>query len=173
LEELMPIHQSLLGEFDQEMAKTRKALERVPEDKFEWAPHGKSMKLGRLAQHLAEMPVWIKETLERDSLDVAPEGKSFSPPAVRNREELLALFDKNVAAGRQALASITDDAHLMKTWRLEANGKVLFSMPRAQTLRAFVMNHIIHHRGQLTVYLRLNDVPVPALYGPSADEPGF
>ncbi len=169
----MPINQAFLGEFDYEIANTRKALERVPEDKFDWAPHEKSMKLGRLAVHLAEIPGWIKETIERDSVDVAPEGKPWEPAVVRNRAELLALFDKNAAAGRKALAAATDDAHLMKPWTLMANGQTIFAMPRVQVLRGMVMNHLIHHRGQYTVYLRLNNVPVPALYGPSADEGSF
>ncbi len=169
----MPINQALLGEFEHETANTRKALERVPEDRFDWAPHAKSMKLGRLAQHLAEIPGWAKDTIDRDFFDVAPEGKSFAPEPVRTRAEILALFDKNVAAGRKALAGATDDAQMMKPWTLKANGKAIFSLPRVQTLRGFVMNHMIHHRGQLTVYLRLNDVPVPSIYGPSADEGSF
>jgi len=169
----MPLNQALLAEFDHEMANTRKSLERVPEDKFDWAPHPKSMKMGRLAQHLAEMPGWIVETLHRDALDIAPDGQFAAPAPVSNRAELLALFDKNVAAARKALVGASDDAHLMKPWALLATGKTLFSMPRTAVLRSFVMNHGIHHRAQLGVYLRLNNVPVPALYGPSADENTF
>ena len=169
----MPINQALLGEFDYEMQGTRKALERVPEDKFDWAPHPKSMTLGRLAKHVAEIPGWFKETMTLDSLDVAPGGKSEEFKPVKNRQELLALFDQHVAAGRKALAEATDDARMMKPWALLANGKTIFSMPRVQVARGFVMNHLVHHRGQLTVYLRLNNVPVPALYGPSADEGNF
>jgi uncharacterized damage-inducible protein DinB len=169
----MPINQSFLPEFDHEMATTRKALERVPEDKFGWAPHPKSMKMGDLAIHLALMPGWVKETLEREALDVAPGGKQMEMPQARNRQELLALFDQNVAAGRAALARATDDAQWMKPWALQANGQTLFSMPRVAVVRTFVLNHSIHHRAQLGVYLRLNDVPVPSTYGPSADEKTF
>ncbi len=169
----MPINQAFLPEFDHEMATTRKALERVPEDKFDWAPHPKSMKMGALAAHLAHMPGWVKETVEKDVLDIAPDGKPVAMPQPRNRQELLALFDKNVAAGRAALVSANDDAHWMKTWALQATGKTMFSMPRVAVLRTFVLNHSIHHRAQLGVYLRLNNVPVPATYGPSADEQTF
>lgn len=169
----MPINQALLGEFDHEMANTRKTLERVPDDKFDWAPHAKSMKMGALAKHLAEMPGWTVEALTKDSLDIAPEGKPMQSPPVRNRQEVLALFDKNVAAGRKALAAANDDAQLMKPWALLMTGKTIFSMPRIAVIRGFVMNHGIHHRAQLGVYLRLNDIPVPATYGPSADENTF
>lgn len=166
----MSIAQSLLPEFDQEMANTRKALERVPEDKFEWKPDPKSMSMGRLAQHVAEMPGWGSETLTKDSLDLDPEGKGFTPPKpVSSRQEILDLFDKNVAATRAALVKAADE-DLLKPWSLLMTKKVLMTMPRIAVLRTFVMNHVIHHRAQLTVYFRLNGVPVPALYGPSADE---
>ncbi len=169
----MPINQALLGEFDHEMANTRKTLERVPEDKFDWAPHPKSMKMGALAKHLAEMPGWVVEAIQKEVLDIAPNGEFVPSAPVRNRQELLALFDKNVAAARKALVGANDDAHLMKAWSLQATGKTLFTMPRVAVLRTFVMNHGIHHRAQLGVYLRLNNVPVPATYGPSADENTF
>lgn len=169
----MPINQAFLGEFDHEMATTRKALERVPEDKFGWAPHPKSMKMGDLASHLAHMPGWVKETMEREALDVAPGGKPMDMPKAKNRQELLALFDRNVAAGRAALAGATDDAHWMKPWALQSNGQTLISMPRVAVVRTFVLSHSIHHRAQLGVYLRLNDIPVPSTYGPSADEQKF
>jgi len=169
----MAINQSLLGEFDHEMATTRKTLERVPSDKFDYTPHTKSMKMGALSKHIAEMPGWIKETLEKDELDIAPSGGQPPEPPVRTREEVLALFDKNVAAGRKALVAASDDAHFMKPWSLKASGQNLFTMPRIAVLRSFVMNHVIHHRAQLGVYLRLNDIPLPATYGPSADENKF
>jgi len=169
----MPINQAFLGEFDHEMATTRRFLERVPEDKFDWAPHPKSMKLGDLASHLTHMPGWIKETLEREALDVAPGGKQMAMPTAHNRKELLELFDRNVAAGRAALAAATEDAHWMKNWALQSNGQTLFSMPRVAVVRTFVLNHSIHHRAQLGVYLRLNDILVPSTYGPSADEQKF
>lgn len=169
----MPINQALLGEFDHEMANTRKTLERVPDDKWDWAPHPKSMKMGALAKHLAEMPGWTVETLTKDSIDIAPDGKPMQTPPAKNRQEALALFDKNVAAARKALAAANDDAQWMKPWALLMTGKTIFSMPKVAVLRSFVLNHEIHHRAQLGVYLRLNNVPVPAIYGPSADENTF
>jgi uncharacterized damage-inducible protein DinB len=169
----MPMNQAILPEYDREMATTRKFLERVPEDKFDWAPHPKSMKLGDLASHLTHMPGWLVSTFSQDVLDVAPGGKMMELPKGKNRQELLALFDKSVAAGRAALAAATDDAQWMKPWTLQVNGQTMFSMPRAAVVRAFVLSHSIHHRAQLGVYLRLNNVPVPATYGPSADEQKF
>ena len=169
----MPINQAFLPEFDHEMATTRKFLERVPDAKHDWAPHAKSMKMGALAAHLAHMPGWTKETLERDVLDIAPGGKQMEMAVPKTRTELLDLFDKNVAAGRAALAAATDDAHWMKTWALQANGQTIVSMPRVAVVRTFVLNHSIHHRAQLGVYLRLNDIAVPSTYGPSADEGKF
>jgi uncharacterized damage-inducible protein DinB len=167
----MPMSQALLPEFDHEMANTRKALERVPEEKFGWKPHEKSMTLGRLATHVAELTGWVPTTLESESFDFAPPGAPpIQPKTAGSRAELLEMFDKNVATARAAIGGASD-AQLMVPWTLLAGGKTIFSMPRIAVLRGMVMNHIIHHRGQLTVYLRLNDVPVPALYGPSADEP--
>lgn len=162
----MPISQSLLPEFDHEMAGTRKTLERVPEDKFGWKPHEKSMLLGRLAQHLSEIPGWAKPTLEQDSLDFSGE---YQPPPVGTRAQLLEAFDKNVAQARALIAAASDE-RLAQPWSLSSNGKTMFTLPRVAVLRGFIMNHMIHHRAQLGVYLRLNDVPVPSLYGPSADE---
>lgn len=167
----MPLNQALLPEFDHEMANTRKTLERVPEDKFGWKPHAKSMTMGRLSTHVAEMPGWVPTTLESESFDFAPPGAPpFQPKTAATRAELLEIFDKNAATARAALTGATD-AQLMVTWTLLSGGQTIFSMPRIAVLRSMVMNHIIHHRGQLAVYLRLNDLPVPGLYGPSADEP--
>lgn len=167
----MTLSEGLLPEFDQEMANTRKALERVPVEKPGWKPHEKSMTLGRLAQHVAELPSWAIFTLEKDHLDIAPPGgpRYQPPPPPATREELLDTFDKNVTAARAAIASAADE-HLMKSWTLLFGGKTIFTLPRISVLRTSVMNHIIHHRAQLGVYLRLNGVPVPAIYGPSADE---
>jgi len=166
----MPLSDALLMEFGQEMANTRKALERVPEDKFGWKPHEKSMTLGRLATHVAELAGWTTTTLESESLDLAPPGAPpYQPQTAASRTDLLALFDKNVAGATAAIRAATDP-QWMVNWSLLAGGKAILSMPRIAVMRGVVMNHIIHHRGQLTVYLRLNDVPVPALYGPSADE---
>ncbi|MFN7993131.1 MAG: DinB family protein [Bryobacteraceae bacterium] len=162
--------QSLLPEFDHEMANTRKTLERVPEDKFGWAPHPKSMTVGRLATHLAEMAAWTEPTLKQESLDFAPPGAPpYQPKTASSRAEMLELFDKNAAAARAAIAE-TPDPHWMAPWTLYMGGQVIFTLPRIAVIRGMILNHMIHHRGQLSVYLRLNDIPVPALYGPSADE---
>jgi uncharacterized damage-inducible protein DinB len=166
----MPIADSILPEFDHEMANTRKTLERVPDDKFGWTPHEKSMTMGRLAGHLAQMPGWGKDTLTTESFDVAPvDGPPVQPSQPKNRQEVLALFDKGVAEVRAALAAAKDD-QLLKPWSLLAGGKPIFTMPRIAVLRSMILNHSIHHRAQLGVYLRLNNLPVPAIYGPSADE---
>jgi uncharacterized damage-inducible protein DinB len=165
----MSISQGLLPEFDQEMAGTRKCLERVPEGKTEWQPHPKSMTLGRLAGHLAELPNWIVETMKRDELSL--DGQ-FTPFISSSPKELLAMFDARVAEARALIESATDE-DMMKPWSLKVRGQTAFTMPKIAVLRGMVINHIIHHRGQLTVYLRLNDVPVPSLYGPSADERPF
>jgi uncharacterized damage-inducible protein DinB len=169
----MGISNAMLPEFDHEMASTRKTLERVPEDKFGWKPHEKSGSMGWLAAHLANIPSWASFTINHDTLDLAPGGvPPTPPPAPKSRRELLEMFDKNVTDGRAALAGAKDE-HLFKTWSLLRNGATLLQMPRVAVLRSFVMNHMIHHRAQLGVYLRLNNVPVPAIYGPSADESTF
>jgi len=166
----MSISQSLLPEFDQEMASTRKTLERVPSDKFDWKSHEKSMAMGQLAGHIAEMCGWGTTTIKEESYDFAPvDGEPYKSPAINNTEELLAMFDKNVAEAREALANASDET-LMQPWSLLNGGNALFTMPRIAVLRSFVMNHIIHHRAQLGVYFRLNDIPVPSVYGPTADE---
>jgi uncharacterized damage-inducible protein DinB len=145
-------------------------LERVPDDRFEWRPHLKSTALGELATHVATLPTFAVATLSGSEMDAA----TFSRPnAMTSTAALLSAFDANVAAARAALVGKTD-AELMAIWSLKANGRTLFSMPKATVLRSFVLNHLIHHRAQLGVYLRLLDVPVPAIYGPSADEqPSF
>lgn len=166
----MSIAQSLLPEFDQEMAGTRKTLERLPEDKFEWRPHEKSFTMIGLATHIANMVGWGSTTIKEDSFDVAPPGaEPYREEPAKSRAALLEKFDKGVAGFREALASASDEA-LMANWSLLQGGNTLFTMPRIACLRSFVFNHLIHHRAQLTIYLRLNNVPVPALYGPSADE---
>jgi uncharacterized damage-inducible protein DinB len=166
----MSLAESLLPEFDHEMGNSRKTLERIPMDKPDWKPHEKSMAMGRLAVHVATLPAWAAEVIDRASLDVAPVGgPPYQLPKATSQQELLALFDQSVAKGRAAIAKASDE-HLLKPWSLLAGGKNIFTLPRTAVLRSFVMNHIIHHRAQLGVYLRLNDVPVPAIYGPSADE---
>jgi len=166
----MKLNEMLLPEFDEEMAITRKFLDRVPDDKFAWKPHEKSMTLGALAAHLAETPGWTVPTVEQSSLDLAPPGgPAFQPTKTSSRQETLALFDKNTVAARNAIASANDE-ELMKPWSLLMGGQVIFTLPRIGVLRSMVMNHNVHHRAQLGVYFRLNGVPVPATYGPSADE---
>ena len=168
----MKISESLLPEFDQEMAQTRRTLERVPADKMAWQPHEKSMTMGRLAMHLAEMHYWAESVLKMDSFDVAPPGQPpYQTPKADTPQEILKMFDAGVAATRTALTGISD-ADFMRPWTLLNGGKEIMKMPKAAVFRTFVMNHTIHHRAQLGVFLRLNNIPVPAIYGPSADESG-
>jgi len=161
----MSLSASMLPEFDHEMAATRKTLSRVPEAKFAWAPHPKSMTAHRLAAHIANIPTWMTLTLQLSEIDVA----GYKQEEPESLAALLAHFDKGVAAARQAMEA-TSDAAWMEPWTLKSGGHVAFTMPRIAVVRSMILNHNIHHRGQLTVYLRQLDVPVPALYGPSADE---
>jgi uncharacterized damage-inducible protein DinB len=163
----MSIGQSMLPEFDHEMANTRKTLDRIPEDKLSWKPDPKSMSLGQLAAHLIEMTGWGTMVLQTESLNMDP--GAHKPLVLTSRAHALEEFDKNWQGLRAALSSATDE-DMMKVWTLTIGGNVLFSMPRVAVMRSMIMNHLIHHRAQLTVYYRLNGVAVPALYGPSADE---
>jgi uncharacterized damage-inducible protein DinB len=166
----MLIRDALLPEIDMEMAKTRKTLERAPEDKYDWRPHERSFTTAELCTHMANMMQWGAVTLQSDSFDLSPDGKAYAPPPlVRSREELLKQFDEGLAAFRAALAT-ADNEQLMAPWSLLSNGATVFTMPRVAVLRGMILNHTVHHRGQLSVYLRLTGAPVPALYGPSADE---
>jgi uncharacterized damage-inducible protein DinB len=169
----MSISQSLLPEFDQEMGNTRKVLERIPADKLDWKAHPKSNTIGWVGTHLANIPSWVAMTLSSDSLDIAPPGKeSYRTPKTSTVKETLAEFDKSVATGRAALAAAKDE-EFFKPWSLLSGGKTIFTMPKIAVIRSMVMNHSIHHRAFLCAYLRLNDVAVPGLYGPSGDEGGF
>jgi uncharacterized damage-inducible protein DinB len=163
----MKISEALLPEFDQEMANTRKALERIPEDKLAWKPHEKSMTLGRLSGHIVELVGWMNTTISTDSLNVTMD--KYKPIVATSQQQILELFGQSVKESRPAIAGASDE-HLMQLWTLAVNGQTIFTMPRVTVLRISCFNHIIHHRAQLGVYLRLNNVPVPALYGPSADE---
>jgi len=165
----MPISETLLPEFDQEMATTRKLLERVPSDKGQWKPHPKSFSLGHLAQLVAWMPGWIGQTLRERALDLKG-GAGYSYEAT---ETLVKLFDKNVQEARAAIVAAKDSDYKVD-WSLKFGDRTVFTQPRAEVVRTHI-NHLIHHRGQLTVYLRLVDVPLPSIYGPTADErmPGF
>ena len=166
----MAISQALLPEFDQEFANTRKMLERVPDDKLAWKPHPKSFSMGDLATHIAEVPGWMGVTIEQDSFDVAPPGgATYQRPNLASAKAILDMFDKSVPIARAALAKATDQ-QFMGPWSLLKAGQVMFTMPKIAVVRSFLMNHNIHHRAQLSVYLRLNDVAVPGMYGPSADE---
>jgi len=166
----MALAASLLPEWDQEMAGLRKTLERIPDDKLDWKPHEKSMTFGGLATHLANLPHWAKVTMETDDLDYAPVGEEPQrEEAVESVQHALELFDARLAEARAAIAAARDE-RLLGPWTLLAGGETLFTMPRIAVLKSMIVNHMIHHRAQLGVYLRLNDLPVPALYGPSADE---
>lgn len=166
----MSYSDAILPEFDQEMASTRKVLERVPEDKFDWKAHPKSNTIGWNANHVAEIPGWVEGTLTQLEWDFAPVGgEPYRTPSLKTRKELLDFFDRNVASARAAILAVKDD-ELGKMWTLLQGGQVILTMPRAAVIRSFVLNHLIHHRAHLCVYLRLNDIPVPGMYGPSGDE---
>jgi len=165
----MSLSSALLPEFDHEMATTRRLLERVPPAELGWRPHPRSMTLGQLIHHLANLPMWCRETLEHPAIDLDTFGGQVLLADPVSREAVLRDFDTRVAAARQALADASD-AHLLAMWTLRKGPQEVFSMPRISAIRSFVMNHLVHHRGQLSVYLRLKDVPLPPIYGPSADE---
>ncbi len=169
----MAIREALLPEIAHETTNTRKFFERLPNDKLSWKPAEKSMTLSRLATHLAELPIWGENAVTLDELDIAPPGSE--PPVwteLGSVPEILELFDTNVAKLKAAVES-ADDETLMKPWTLKVQGEDIFTLPKLAVIRSMVMNHALHHRGQLSVYLRLCDVPVPATYGPSADEKGM
>lgn len=166
----MSMSAGMLPEFDLEMKNTRVTLERITDELLDWKPHTKSFSFQELGNHLARLPEWGAVTIQRTSLDVDPEMGEFTPPPPGETvEEILAVFDKSVAAFRAAFETVSD-GDLMVPWTLKNGGKEIFTMPRIAVIRGMILNHIIHHRGQLTMYLRLNDLPLPALYGPSADE---
>jgi len=164
----MGINQSLLAELQQEAPTTRKLLERVPAAALAWKPHDKSMTLGRLASHVAELTGWISVTIDTPELDldsIKTTGMNSS-----SAQEILESFDANLVKASESLKAVTDQ-QLMETWRLRKGERVLLELPKIAVLRGVVFNHLIHHRGQLSVYLRLQDVPLPSIYGPTADEP--
>jgi uncharacterized damage-inducible protein DinB len=162
----MPLKEILLSEFDHEMGTTRRLLERVPEDRLTWKPHDKSMSVAGLATHIGNIPNWAAIILKGDAFDLAEAPPNLEPRT--SRADILAAFDQSTKAARPLLDRT--DAEFMGRWTLKRGGHEMFSMPRVAAFRSFVLNHMIHHRGQLSVYLRLNEVPVPAIYGPSADE---
>lgn len=166
----MPMIDAYLAELDHEAATTRRLLERMPEDRTDWKPHEKSMTLGRLCGHIAEMSTWGVTILQDDGFDLATaRERGYEALVAADRDSLLTRYDRGVAALVAAARGI-DDERMKGTWTLSHGDQVVFSAPRAVALRSWVLNHVVHHRGQLAVYLRLLDVPVPSIYGPSADE---
>ncbi len=165
----MPLNQALIEEVIRESAATRKMLERVPDDKFDYKPHERSMSLNRLASHVAEIPLWTQFTIDLDVLDLGT--GNFTPFAAKDTAELLARHDENIAKAIKALES-ADDETLMKVWTLKNGEHQIMAAPKIHILRGMTSNHLYHHRGQLSVYLRMLDVPVPGMYGPSNDEGG-
>jgi uncharacterized damage-inducible protein DinB len=164
----MTIAELLVPEFDQEMASTRKVLERVPDGKFGWKPHDKSSSMGQLASHIANMVPWTVDTMTKTEFDMAGMSPEQMDPAAANIADLLSRFDANVAKVRAALQK--PDADYVVPWTLKNGAQVFFTMPRYNCVRSFCLNHVVHHRAQLGVYLRLNNIAVPGVYGPSADE---
>jgi len=163
----MAVKDGLLPEYDHEMGTTRRVLERVPEADLGWKPHDKSFSMGQLAGHIANLPNWVGTTLDAAGFDLAELGPRGVPPA--SVAQVLQTFDANVKAARAKIDEQPDPA-FFAPWTLKNGGEEVFTMPKTAVLRNFVMNHIIHHRGQLTVYLRLRNVPLPSIYGPTADE---
>jgi uncharacterized damage-inducible protein DinB len=166
----MAYAETLLPEFDHEMANTRKVLERIPDDKLDWQPHPKSHTIGWNANHVADLPSWLVATLTLSSLDIAPvDGPRYEFVKATSGQAILENFDRSVAAARKAITEVKDE-EMGKPWTLAQGGKAIFTTPRAAVVRGMVLNHLIHHRAHLCVYLRLNDIPVPGMYGPSGDE---
>jgi len=164
----MAIIDALLPEFDREMGLTRRALERVPDTQFDWRPHPTSVTLARLAEHLTEMPQWAMMTMTQDGIELTTQRPpDYVRPA--SCDAVLAQFDRYLKEGRATLVGKTD-GEFVAPWTLKAAGKEVFTMPKIAVMRNFVLNHMIHHRGQLTVYLRMLGVPIPSIYGPSGDE---
>lgn len=162
----MGIKEGLIAEYDHEMATTRKLIDRVPEDTLAWKPHAKSMSIGGLAQHIANLSNWAGIILERDGFDLADAPANLTEPS--SRADIVRLFERSTATARVLLDR--SDAEFAALWTLKRGGQEIFTLPRIAAFRSFVLNHLIHHRGQLSVYLRLNDISVPAIYGPTADE---
>ncbi|MBL8006374.1 MAG: DinB family protein [Ignavibacteria bacterium] len=163
----MKLYEPVLQELLSESKATRKMLEAVPEDKFSWKPHEKSMTLGHLASHLADIPNWVSATVETDELDFA--ASEYKPVNAGSKAELLKIFDDSMAKAVECLKKASDET-LSGNWKMRSGDTVYFDLPKLIVLRNFVLSHSIHHRGQLSVYLRLNDIPLPSVYGPTADE---
>jgi len=163
----MAIGESFLMELEQEAKATRAMLERIPEEKFTWKPHDKSMALSQLAAHVAEVPEWIPYTLDSDVMDFAKfDYKLYEP---KDRADLLKYFDENIGKATEALKKTSDEV-FMQDWTMRNGETIYFTLPKIVVMRSYCFNHLYHHRGQLSVYLRLLDVPLPQVYGPTADE---
>jgi uncharacterized damage-inducible protein DinB len=167
---MMTIGQTMLAELEYEALSTRNHLAAIPADKLDWQPHAKSSKLGPLARHLAEIPGWTKETMTRTVLDFDEE--NFQPVEIKSAGDAIALLDQGMATAREILSTIKDEEFFVE-WSMKAGGAELLRMPRIQVMRGFILSHIVHHRAQLGVYLRLLDIPVPKAYGPTADDASF
>jgi uncharacterized damage-inducible protein DinB len=165
----MAIKDALLPEFDHEMGTTRRLLERTPEAEFSWKPHDKSMSLGQLAGHIANIPHWCTAITDNSVFDVAAAGTDVRPKAPTSVADLIAEFDRKVTEARGRIAGIADP-QMLEPWTFKQGDQEIFTMPRVSAIRSFIMNHLIHHRGQLSVYLRLRNIPLPPIYGPTADE---
>lgn len=163
----MKLNEALLAELQMEAQSTRKMLASIPDDKLTWKPHDKSMSLGHLASHMADIPNWAVVTIEQDELDFAT--SDYKVKEYENTAELLKSFDENMAKAVKSLENASDET-MMKNWKMRAGDVIYMDMPKVQVMRGFVLNHNVHHRGQLSVYLRLNDIPLPSVYGPTADE---
>jgi uncharacterized damage-inducible protein DinB len=164
----MNLSEPILAELSYESATARRLLERLPQQQFGWKPHEKSMTLARLATHVVEIPGWVASILDQDEFDVG--AREYVPKDASSVPELLQMFEKNIAAIREAIGRQTNE-RMMAPWRLKKKGQLIFELPRIGMIRSMLINHFIHHRGQLSVYIRLLNVPVPSIYGPSADEP--
>lgn len=163
----MNLSDALIAEFTHESATTRKLLERLPDDKLSWKPHAKSMSLGELATHIAHIPEWSQTVVNDDAFDMGTSNMKVNQPD--SRKGILDYFDR-CAEGFKTVLKGKSDEQLFQSWKLLNNGEAVLEMPRAACIRSFILSHGIHHRGQLSVYLRLNDVPLPSIYGPTADE---
>jgi uncharacterized damage-inducible protein DinB len=161
------LNQPILSELQHEAAQTKKMLEKVPYDQFDWNPHQKSMNLGRLAAHVAELPGWITMIVTTDELDFSK--FDYKPYKAKSTEDLAQFFNQNVQQALEALQGASDET-LLAPWTLRNGEHIIFTLPRIAAIRSMAMNHLIHHRGQLSVFLRLLDIPIPGMYGPSADE---
>jgi uncharacterized damage-inducible protein DinB len=168
----MSIAESMLPEFDVEIANTRKVLEQLPQDQLTYRPHEKSYSLGELATHVTNLLSWVQHTMKQDGFDIDSKNPPPSPPEVGSAQDALKTFDANAAAARAAIAGASDET-MLGTWRFSRDGQTMMEMPRTAVMRSFILNHLIHHRAQLGVYLRLTGAKVPSIYGPSADDTGI